>query len=66
MPHGISYRYRPRAPSKLMTAEWQPGEEDLDGGGWTRAALLKMNERFVARVERAFENGTEHHHRPQR
>jgi hypothetical protein len=35
----------------------EPGDEQP--GEWSRERLIQMNERFVQRVERAFENGTE-------
>jgi hypothetical protein len=44
--------------SRRRVGDWQPGD-DLQGE-WPRARLVKMNQRFVERVERAFENGGEH------
>ena len=44
--------------SVLASAACAPGDEQQ--GGWPRERLVAMNERFVARVERAFKNGTEH------
>ena len=43
--------------SSRLTAE-QPTPEDAFGP-YTRAQLLRMNWRFVERIERAFRNGTE-------
>jgi hypothetical protein len=36
----------------------QPGDEQE--GGFSRAQLLRMDARFVERVQRAFANGSEH------
>jgi len=36
----------------------QPGDEQV--GEYTRERLIRMNDRFVERVERAFKNGSEH------
>jgi hypothetical protein len=37
---------------------WQPGDQEQ--GQWTHERLLAMDRRFCERVERAFENGSEH------
>jgi len=37
--------------SKLASAECAPG--DLQHGDWSRGRLIRMNERFVARMQRA-------------
>ena len=37
---------------------FQPGDEVV--GEYGRERLIRMNDRFVERVERAFKNGTEH------
>jgi hypothetical protein len=44
--------------NKQAQALPEPGDEQE--GGFSRTALLKMHERFVERVERAFKNGGEH------
>jgi hypothetical protein len=36
----------------------QPGDEQ--SGGWSREHLLKMDEKFIRAVERAFETDSEH------
>jgi hypothetical protein len=43
--------------SRLVRASIEPGDEQ--NGGWSRAALFKMDARFVAAVERAISRGLE-------
>jgi hypothetical protein len=44
-------------PSQYRHADAEPGDEIA--GGWSRTELLKMNDRFVERVERAIALGLE-------
>jgi hypothetical protein len=37
---------------------WQPGDQEQ--GCWSYDRLIAMDRRFCERVERAFENGSEH------
>jgi hypothetical protein len=43
--------------SALVRAEPQPGDEQQ--GGWSRAQLIRMDNRFRARLVRAFKRGEE-------
>ena len=55
-----SNRKRVRKPEPYVAskrATFQPGDEVV--GEYTRERLLKMNDRFVERVERAIANGDE-------
>jgi len=44
-------------PSKLSLADPEPGDEQ--DGGFSREALLKMDQRFCAAMERAIARGLE-------
>ena len=55
MSNGKRRGREPYRHGKAMPA--QPGDEQV--GGWPREQLLKMDQRFVERVERAFETGSE-------
>jgi len=43
--------------SVLVRASYEPGDELQ--GGWTREQLIRMDDRFVERLERAFRLGLE-------
>jgi hypothetical protein len=50
-------RFTPGHMSRIAAADSEPGDEQ---GTWPREQLLRMDRRFVERVETAFENSSEH------
>jgi hypothetical protein len=50
-------RRPPRGASRLASGPCEPGDQQT--GEWTRERLIRMNERFVERMERAISRGLE-------
>jgi hypothetical protein len=56
---GQPSRYLNGGTSLLVRRPRNPGENLVQVGAWSREQLMRMNDRFVAAMERAFASGRE-------